>query len=501
MASIGEVLTHAWKIHQSGNIDAAMKLYRGVLEQIPDSAEAWVYLGIGQFDQRDFVGSVASYRRALKIRDRFPIAWNNLGNSLRMLGEIDEAERCFEKALSQQPDYLSALKNRGTLWVWNGDVERGLKWYQRGLQIDPNNAELHRNLGVISLLMGDYARGFDEFRWRWRMPGVARPPVSAWWQSAGIHVPVWSGQPLENRKIIIYPEQGLGDAIHFIRVASALHQSGASVIVVCQASMLPLFASVPGIDELVADDQSGGVVHPSLMQADYQGSFIEILDGLFQRDGQIYFGEELFESPGSATPHGKGYLRVDDAAVERWSAWMDRTLASSETGGAEVGGLVVSGSPTRLPRIGINWQGNREHHADVYRSVRLEVFRPLIESDRFQLINMQFGHGIEQLESADYRDKVLRLPATLDQSVGRFVDTAAVLRGLDALVTTDTAIAHLAGALGVRTHLLLGRVPDWRWLMNGTSTRWYPNTRITRQSEFGQWDEPVSEIIEQVIRF
>lgn len=488
MASIGEVLTHAWKIHQSGNVDAAMKLYRGVLDQIPDSAEAWVYLGIGQFDQRDFSGSVVSYRRALKIRDHFPIAWNNLGNSLRMLGEIDEAERCFDKALTQQPDYLSALKNRGTLWVWNGDVERGLKWYQRGLQIEPNNAELHRNLGVISLLMGDYARGFNEFRWRWQMPGVARPPIAAWWQSAGIHVPVWSGQPLKNQKIIIYPEQGLGDAIHFIRVASALKQSGAAVVAVCQTSMLPLFAGVPGIDELVPDDHSGGVVHPSLLQADYQGSFIEVLDGLFQRDGQIYFGDELFEPPGSDSPHGKGYLQVDDAAVARWSAWMDNTLGDS----------VLDDSQPRRLRIGINWQGNREHHADVYRSVKLDVFRPLIECDRFDMVNMQFGHGIEQLETAGYRDNVLRLPSTLDQSTGRFVDTAAVLRALDALVTTDTAIAHLAGALGVRTHLLLGRVPDWRWLMTGDSTRWYPNTRITRQSEFGHWSKPVAEIIGQL---
>lgn len=464
-----------------------MQMYRGVLQQIPDSAEAWVYLGIGQFDQRDFEGSVASYRRALALRDLFPIAWNNLGNSLRMLGEIDEAEACFEKSLAQQPDYLSALKNRGTLWVWNGDVERGVKWYQRGLEIEPNNAELHRNLGVISLLMGDYARGFAEFRWRWQMAGVGRPSIAKWWQSAQIHVPVWSGQPLENRKVVIYPEQGLGDAIHFIRVADSLKRSGATVVAVCQSQMLPLFAGVPGIDELVSEDSAGGVVHESLLQADYQGSFLEILDGLYQRDGKLNHGEELFEAPPkdspTGSPHGRGYLSVSDDAVNQWKLWMDDAIGDDP-------------SSPRRPRIGINWQGNREHHADVYRSVKLDVLRPLIEHDSLKIVNLQFGHGVEQLDQADYRANVLRLPAELDQTGGRFMDTAAVLCGLDALVTTDTAIAHLAGALGVRTHLLLGRVPDWRWLTTGDRTVWYPNTTLYRQKEFGHWEAPVSRILE-----
>lgn len=491
MPSVGEVLTQGWQLHQSGNLDAAMQLYRGVLRQIPDSAEAWVYLGIGQFDQRDFQASVASYRKALSFKRVFPIAWNNLGNSLRMLGEVDEAESCFEKALDQQPDYLSALKNRGTLWVWNGDVQRGLQWYQRGLQIEPNNAELHRNLGVISLLMGDYDRGFEEFRWRWRMPGVTRPPISDWWRSAGVHVPIWCGENLHNGKIVIYPEQGLGDAIHFIRVASALKQSGATVIVVCSSKMMPLFATVPGIDELVADDDSGGVVHPSLLQSDYQGSFLEILDGLYRRDRQLYLGHELFKDPVDSSvlkksPHGRGYLQVSDESVDHWKRWVDDAIGNDP-------------QRSSRPRIGINWQGNREHHADVYRSVPLDVLRPLIECDIFTVINLQFGHGIEQLDDAGYGGKVLRLPETLDRSSGQFMDTAAVLRGLDGLVTTDTAIAHLAGALNVRTHLLLGRVPDWRWLMDGETTPWYPNMTITRQSEFGRWEEPVRRIIQRLL--
>lgn len=492
MPSIGEILQQAWQVHQSGNVDAAMQLYRGVLRQSPRSAEAWVYLGIAQFDVRDFDGSVKSYRKGIALKEHFPIAWNNLGNSLRMLGQVDDAERCFKKSLMQQPNYLSALKNRGTLWVWNGDVERGLKWYARGLEVDPNNAELHRNLGVISLLMGDYKKGFEEFRWRWRMPGLIRPAVAAAWQAAGIHVPVWSGESLTGRTIVIYPEQGLGDAIHFIRVAAALKSDGATVIVVCQPDLIPLFRSAPGIDEIVAevlpsatagDSVAAGMamLQGSLTQANYQGSFVEILDGLYSRDGQMFYGTGLF---GGNTPDSRpGYLHAPELAVERWKGW-----------------LAEHRDPSRLdkPLIGINWQGNREHHADIYRSVPLEEFRPLLDADQFEIVNMQFGHGAEQLSAAGVASPILRLPNSLDQTAGKFMDTAAVLCSLDALVTTDTAIAHLAGALGVRTHLLLGRVPDWRWLTEGDATAWYPNTVISRQAELGQWREPVERIVQRL---
>lgn len=492
MPSVGDILQQAWQVHQSGNVDAAMQLYRGVLRQSPRSAEAWVYLGIAQFDVRDFDGSVKSYRKAIAIKEHFPIAWNNLGNSLRMLGQVDDAERCFKKSLMQQPNYLSALKNRGTLWVWNGDVERGLKWYARGLEVDPDNAELHRNLGVISLLMGDYKTGFEEFRWRWRMPGLNRPAIASAWQAAGIHVPVWAGESLVGRTIVIYPEQGLGDAIHFIRVAAALKSSGAIVIVVCDPALIPLFHSAPGIDEIVAEvlpSHTGGDVIAagmamlvgSLTQANFQGSFLEILDRLHARDGEIFFGKDLFGggSPGTR----QGYLSVPDASIEYWKGW-----------------LAEHRHPARAaqPLIGINWQGNREHHADVYRSVPLEEFRPLFDADEFEIVNMQFGHGVEQLESVDFSSTVLRLPSSLDQNAGKFIDTAAVLCNLDALVTTDTAIAHLAGALGVRTHLLLGRVPDWRWLTEGKETPWYPNTIISRQAELGHWREPVERIVQRL---
>ncbi|MCC9654398.1 tetratricopeptide repeat protein [Rhodopirellula halodulae] len=482
MPTLAEILQQSWQVHQSGNVDAAMQMYRGVLRQVPESADAWVYLGIAQFDKRDFAGAVDSYQRAIGLRSHFPIAWNNLGNAFRMLGDVDQAEHCFDQALQQQPGYLSAIKNRGTLWIWNGEIERGLKWYEEGLAIEPQNAELHRNLGVISLLLGDYERGWNEYRWRWRMPGVGRPEIASHLQSAGGHVPVWSGQPLNGKTVLIYPEQGLGDAIHFLRVARALSKEADRVMVVCPPKLIPLFSSAVGSDGLGierlipdVDAHSAAMSLPAGVPVDYQGSFLEVLDGLYQRDGELYDGAELFRWTESKS-HA-GYLSVPESTRHYWQNSL---------------------SPLRQPAkklIGLNWQGNPEHHADVYRSVPLEAFRSVVESESLTCVSLQFGHGTEQLDQSDLGQRIHRLPPGMDQSSGQFVDTAAVLYNLDALVTTDTAIAHLAGSLGVRTILLLGKVPDWRWLRSGESTRWYPSVEIVRQPELGSWEPCIDAVL------
>src|SRR5687768_3904909 len=217
MSELQKVLDHAWKVQQSGDLAAAESIYRQVLAQLPHNAAAHVYLGIALFDQRRFEESAQSYRRALAIQKHFPVAWNNLGNSLRMLGEIDEADRCLQTAIDQKPDYLSPLKNRGTLWIWAGEVDRGLRWYHEALRLAPEDPELHRNLGVIYLLQERYAEGWPEYRWRWTFIDGGRP---------GYPYPIWQGENLRGKTILLYPEQGLGDAIQFIRVAATLKSAG-----------------------------------------------------------------------------------------------------------------------------------------------------------------------------------------------------------------------------------------------------------------------------------
>lgn len=455
MPTINEVLQQGWQLHQAGKVDQAEQLYRHVLAAAPKNEDALVYLGIAFFDQRRFDESVDAYRQALAIRPKYPIAWNNLGNTLRMLGNIDEAEACFETALQQQPDYLSALKNRGTLWIWCGEIERGLAWYKRGLEAQPDSAELHRNLGVIHLLLGDYDIGWEEYRWRWKMPGTYRPATSA---------PVWKGEPIAGKTILVYCEQGLGDAIHFVRVAKSLSDLGASVVLQSPDYLVPLFTSAPGVDRIVLDSTPVPAI-------DFHASMIEVIDVLYGQTGEIAWGSELFQDD-------SGYLTVSTELIAYWKRWLDEN------------------APSR--RVGINWQGNPDHHADVYRSVPLDVLRPLSEIPDLQLINLQFGYGIEQLDDCDFAPSVLRLPEHVDTDGGAFTDTAAILQNLDLVITTDTAIAHLAGAVGANVITMLGRVPDWRWLLESETTNWYPTMKLVRQQQLGHWDDVVASICRRI---
>lgn len=455
MPTINEILQQGWRLHQAGQVDVAEQYYRQALASSPRNADALVYLGIALFDKRKFNESVAAYREAIAIRNAFPIAWNNLGNSLRMLGEIDQSEACFAAALEQKPGYLSALKNRGTLWVWCGEIERGQLWYERGLEVDPENAELHRNLGVIHLLLGNYDVGWDEYRWRWRMPDAFRPKISA---------PIWRGQTLEGKTILLYPEQGLGDSVHFVRVAVSLKNLGATVWLQCTSRMIPLFTSAPGVDQLFLDTAQPPAV-------DFHASLIEAIDILYGQTGEIAWGTHLFDD-------ADGYLTVSQELIDYWKRWLDEHTTSR--------------------RVGINWQGNPDHHADVYRSVPLEILRPLSNLPNVELINLQFGYGSEQLDQCDFADSILRLPDHVDTDGGAFTDTAAILQNLDLVVTTDTALAHLAGAVGANVTMMLGRVPDWRWLLEGDTTRWYPTMKLVRQRELGHWNEVVEEISQQI---
>lgn len=445
MTQLQQILDQAWKVHQAGDVSTAESMYRQVLKQLPRNAAAHVYLGIAQFDQRKFQESVESYRRAIAIEKQFPIAWNNLGNSLRMLGEIEEADRSLQIASQQKPDYLSPLKNRGTLWIWAGEVDRGLRWYHEALRLAPDDPELHRNLGVIYLLQKRYTEGWPEYRWRWNFMDGSRPSHP---------YPLWKGEEVNGKTILLYPEQGLGDAIQFIRVAATLRAAGARTVVTCPPHLVPLFTSAPGIDSLLPE----GI--PMFERIDYQASFIDVVDYWFERTGTL------------ATDTGgidlsQGYLSASPTLIDYWNRNLEQSNAKK--------------------RVGICWQGNPKHHADIYRSVKLAEFAAIAAVPGVSLISLQHGFGTEQIATVPFASSIHRLPDNIDKSGGAFIDTAAIMKNLDLVITTDTSTAHLAGALGVPVWLILGKVPDWRWLEQGETTPWYPTLRLFRQAKMGDW--------------
>lgn len=468
MSTLQSVIQQAWATHQAGNVAAAEVVYRQILLQHPRHAATLVYLGLAHFDQRRFADAARTYRAAIDIQPDFPIAWNNLGNALRMLGELEDADACFTRALEQKPDYLSPMKNRGTLWIWAGEVDRGLASYQDAMRIAPDDPELHRNLGVIYLLQERYEEGWPEYRWRWAMNpgGRSRHPS-----------PIWQGEDPAGKTFLLYPEQGIGDAIHFARAAHVLRQSGARTVLQCAPNLVPLLSSITGIDMVVPEGMS--VEQFGSGKIDYQASLIDVVDRWYGRTGMLATGfaplggnAKAALSSGQASSgfdSSAAYMQVSESLVEYWR----RTLFFANDG---------------VKRIGICWQGNAQFHADIYRSAPLEAFAPLAKIKGVSLVSLQHGFGREQIGSCSFGGSLVQLPDSIDKSSGAFLDTAAIIRNLDLVITVDTSTGHLAAALGKPVWVALGSVPDWRWTLQGESTPWYPTMRLFRQEKMGHWD-------------
>lgn len=436
--SIQQELARGWQIHQNNQYQQAEAIYRRVLEQAPSDANAWCYLGMALHDQRRYPEAVEAYHKALEIQPQFPIVLNNLGNSLRYVGEFEEADASFQRAIDLKPDYLNAFKNRGTLHVWTGHLDTGLEYYQQALKINPNEAELHRNLGVIHLLQGNYEEGWKEYRWRWRVGDLNRPNINA---------SVWDGSPIQGRSILLTAEQGLGDTINFVRFAKTLQDVGAATTVYCQPQLLALLQSSGNL----------GHMYPNSLgpdrRYDLQCSLLDVADILSVNEASI--------------PAGEPYLRAAPHLKEFWGSKFPK----------QEGTL----------RIGIAWQGNPDHQADAFRSFPLRHFERLADLPGVELVSLQNGFGVEQIQSWKGDKPIRVLDSSVDQSSGAFMDTAAIMHSFDLVITSDTAIAHVAGALGIRTWIALGYIPDWRWLLERQDSPWYPSVTLFRQPAIGDW--------------
>lgn len=449
MTTTADALAHGWKLHQAGDLASAENIYRQVLQTDANDANAWCYFGMACHDQDRLDEAVAAYRKAIQISPNFPVAFNNLGNTLRLQRRLDESIASFDHALRLKPDYVNAHKNKGTALVWEGHLDEALASYRRALDSAPDDAETRKNLGVILLLQGNFEEGWREYGWRWKTDQTTLPDYSQ---------PLWDGSPLDGQTILLTAEQGLGDTVHFIRYAEVLKKKyDCRVIAVCQRVLLPLLGSCPGIDVLVAQDE--------------EPPQFDVFAPLLDVPGIL--GDDMATFPTKAP-----YLAADPELTEKWNGEL---------------------SAYRGLKIGVAWQGNPKHHADRMRSVPLVEMAPLGKLRGIQLFSLQKGPGVDQLDAARGRLDIVHLGDRLDEDSGAFMDTAAVLKSLDLLIASDTAIAHVAGALGVPVWLALAHVPDWRWLLEREDTPWYPTMRLFRQTGVGDWPSVFERMAEELL--
>jgi ADP-heptose:LPS heptosyltransferase len=380
--------------------------------------------------------AIRQLRKAIAHQPRFPEALNNLAVLLRNAGQTQEAEVLFRKALSIRPEYAAAWNNLANLCVELSRIEEAARCYTKAVAIDPNYAEAHTNRALLSLLQGSFEEGWQEYEWRWKQPGAgARTRIR----------PEWDGSAIAGKTILLHAEQGAGDTIQFIRYARLLHRQGANILLHCQESLKSLLEGMPELTRVFSGPTAAPEfdVHAPLMSL------------------PRLFGTTL-ESIPAETP----YLRPLPGSI------IPEALASA-TGF----------------RVGLVWSGNPNHRNDRNRSVGLRWFSELSGVEGAQFFSLQVGRTPAEADCLRARGIIDLAPHLSD-----YAATAACLEQLDLLITVDTSVAHLAGALGRPVWMLLPACNDWRWLEQREDTPWYPSMRLFRQEQLRNWRPSIRRI-------
>jgi len=424
-------------LHQLKRLDEAIAAFRRAWRLKPDHAETLSNLGLTLFYHRQAAEAVVLLKQAVRLRPDFAEAYNNLGLAQCDLGDLREGAECFEQALRLAPHHIKAHTNLGNTYKDQGRLAEALACYELAQALDPAAVSPRWNRALTLLNLGDYQRGWPEYESRLLKPDSGVRSYAE---------PRWDGSPLAGRTLLLHTEQGMGDMIQFVRFAALAKEGGGRVILACPAKIGRLFSSCTGLDQVV--DERG-----PLPTFDVQAPLMSV---------PALLGTTL-----ATVPARVPYLSAEPERVERWREKL-----------SEVRGF----------RVGVVWQGNPQNRQDRWRSFPLALLEPLARVEGVRLISLQRGFGTEQLAQA--RLPILELNEGMEEDLGCFLETAAVIQNLDLVVSTDTAVAHLAGALGKRAWVALPRVCDWRWLVGREDSPWYPTLRLFRQQEPGSW-EPV----------
>ncbi|HMF17604.1 MAG TPA: tetratricopeptide repeat-containing glycosyltransferase family protein, partial [Gemmataceae bacterium] len=432
-------------LHKLGATDAALASFQQAIRCRPNYAEAHNNLGIALQVKDRLDEAIASYRQAVHLKPDFPEAHNNLGEALHVQLKTEEAFAAFEQAVRFRPDFAEAHANLGFLAEEKGNRSEALARFEKALQSKPDYPEAHMAKAFQLLQDGKFEQGWSEYEWRMRCKKFPTPPVPG-------PKPAWDGSRLGGRTILLRAEQGLGDALQFIRFAPLVHERGGKVILECQPPLIPLFRTCPGIERVLDPGES-------LPEFDTHAMLLSVPGLLLTKLSTI--------------PARVPYLTADPALVKRW-----RQKVSDFAGF----------------KIGIVWQGSMDHAKDRLRSAPLSKFAPLAKVAGVHLLSLQVGPG---------RDQLIRLTEAFpvaDLAPPTFADLAAAIKNLDLVISVDTAPAHLAGALAMPVWVALSFSGEWRWLLDREDSPWYPTMRLFRQKQPGDWDEVFERIATEVAR-
>ena len=381
-----------------------------------------------------------AFNKVKEFSNIYPDDWfvhDFMGGMLWQMNQPDEALKCYDKAISFQPNSPDCYSNRGLIQTDFALFSEALESFEQALELDNTHITAQVNRAFLLLLTSQFKRGWQDYEWRLKKTGAQRVSKH---NSAR-----WQGEDLKDKTIILLSEQGLGDDIQFCRYAKHLRNMGAKVTLECDPRLLSLMQLNPTLDTVVAKGKM-------LSKADYHCPLLSV-PGLI--------GEDL------TTPFETPYLFADKQRVSIWAKKFKNFK-----------GL----------RIGATWQGSPTFKKDRLRSFPLEQFAPIAMIDGVLLISLQKGDkGVSQIKNFRKNYPIID-PEDMLKGDSDLMDAAAIMMNLDLVITSCTSIAHLGGALGVPTWIVLGKSADWRWFQGRDDSPWYPSVRLFRQTEYGDWN-------------
>ncbi|HVZ01566.1 MAG TPA: tetratricopeptide repeat-containing glycosyltransferase family protein [Dongiaceae bacterium] len=440
-------------LYDLGRWAAAAEHYQRAVAINPGYVQAHNNLGValGKLDQD--VAALASFHRALVLKPDYAGAMLNLGEALLKQNQLAEAEAALRRAAALAPDSGEAHLQLAAALLRMERADAAEPSLQRAIALVPGHAEAEFDLALLLLSQGRFAEGWKHYEARWRLRENANNPTARQMRRS---VTPWAGEPLDGKAILIQDEQGLGDTIQFCRYVPLLAERGAKVTFLATRSLVRLLSPIAAVAEVAAR-----------VEVDRPFDYRAALLGLPR-----IFGTGLDSVPRTEGP----YLRAEPDRVDAWRARIG-------TGGF---------------RIAVCWQGNPNVRVDRGRSIPLGAFAPLASLPGVRLISVQKRYGLEQLDHLPSGMRVETLGPDFDQGRDAFLDTAAVMASCDLVVTSDTSVAHLAGALDRPTWLGLSTTADWRWLRQRRDSPWYRSMTLFRQREAGDWSTVFAEMADSL---
>jgi Flp pilus assembly protein TadD len=439
-----QLLASAIALQNAGSFDKAEVIYRRLLATYPDDVGLLNLLGPTIAQQGRLEEALRVMEKVVSLAPGHAEAHYSLGLTLQRLARYHEAVSSYDRALRLNPRYTGAYHNRGIALFHLAHYKAAAESFAAVVALAPEHVDARYNMGIFKLLLGDFQAGLPLYEWRWKRQEAGRPRIFA--------KPLWLGsEPIAGKTILLHAEQGIGDTIQFCRYTPMAAAVGAAVLLEVQRPLVRLLSRLQGVSVVIprGHDLPYFELHCPLLSL------------------PLAFGTSL-----ETVPDTVPYLSADPDNKKEWQQRL---------------------GPKRKIRVGLAWSGAPAHENDKNRSIPLRLLAPLIHDD------VEYHSLQKEVRPADAAFLDGSPIARHDEQLNDFLDTASLVSEMDLIISVDTAIAHLAGALGRPVWIMLPFVPDWRWLTERESTPWYPSARLFRQLRRGDWGETIARVKSELI--